>query len=131
MKKILLVIMVTFLGVVLVGCSNNTNSNYKLLGNYELKEIKTTSNTYSADKLKSELGRSIKLEVTDKEFIKTTTYYATDGKTNDGIDKFTYKDDKLYDKETSDEAFYSYELKGKKLVITNLENQETETYTKK
>ena len=101
MKKILLVIMVTFLGVVLVGCSNNINSNDKLLGNYELKEIKTT------------------------------TYYATDGKTNDGIDKFTYKDDKLYDKEASDEAFYSYELKGKKLVITNLENKETETYTKK
>ena len=101
-----------------------------LMGKYELKELSTTKGDYTPEKLKEELGRSIRIEVTKDKFIKTTTYYSVDGRTSDSIESYSYDREQLFDPEANNLAFYSYSLVDGKLILKNLEVEETMVFLK-
>ena len=122
--------------IVTIAILTTTNTNDKkiidktLMGKYELKELKTTKGEFTPESLKEELGRSIRIEVTKDKFIKTTTYYSTDGRTSDSEESFSYDREQLYDPEANNIAFYSYTLVDGKLILKNLEVEETMVFNK-
>ena len=113
------------------GCDKEKTTSSSLIGKYELKEVTYDGETYNPEKLKSELGRKISLEITKEKVIRTVTYYSTDGLTSDSKEQFLYDEKYLNDIENPSYHFYSYTNKNEELVITNLSEKEEMTFIKK
>ena len=122
------VVLLLFTGLFVVGCSFK---NSKMIGQYELKEITNSTEYYTSDSLKNNLGREIKIEITSDKVIKTTVYYATDGTTGSSIDEYYYDSKHFNDTEDPTYSFYSYVFKDNILTIEDLSDGEIQVFIKK
>ena len=126
----LMLIIVLGVIIVMTKANNIKKIDKQLIGKYELKELVSSKGTYTQESLKNELNRSITIEVTKTNFIKTTTYYGVEQRESTSTENYTYDMEKLYDPETSKIAFYSYKFENGKLILKNLETDETIIFTK-
>lgn len=126
-KRIIGLVIVLFIGLFVTGCFKNS----KMIGQYELKETTSSTGYYTLETLRTDLGREIKIEITEDKVIKTTIYYATDGTVNTSIDEFLYDSKHFNDTEDSTVSFYSYIFDDDVLTIQDLSDGEVSVFIKK
>ena len=137
-KKLLILVMIISLCLLVGGCAKkkeNTSSSKNtsaIVGKYDLKSIAFGEEKYTKEKLKTDLGRQIKLEIKkDNQVVMTTTYYSNDGKQSDSEEQFVYDDKYFSDVEDTNFHIYKYSLSGKELTLQNESGDEKIIFIKK